>query len=133
MMLDSPQLISAGIILLSVIFIAWGGTFVLNSGSFNELQKRYFRAGHGHAGMLVTLGLLVMLIVGLADVPQPFNALSTGVLWAAILMPAGFFLSVLGKDPVKPGRLIVLLWLGVASLVIGLAGAGVGLIIAGLA
>lgn len=38
MMLDSPQLISAGIIILTMIFIAWGGTFVLNSGDLNELQ-----------------------------------------------------------------------------------------------
>lgn len=132
MMLDSPQLISAGIIILTMIFIAWGGTFVLNSGDLNELQKRYFRAGHGHAGMLVTLGLLILLFMNLAGVNPLFSALSTGVLWAAILLPAGFFLSVLGRNPVKPNRLIVLLWLGVASLVVGLAGAGIGLIVAGM-
>ena len=43
----------------------------------------------------------------------------TGVPLAAILMPAGFFLSVLGRDPQKPNRLILLLWLGVASLTAG--------------
>lgn len=46
-------------------------------------------------------------------------------------MPAGFFLSVLGRNPAKPNRLIILLWLGVASLVVGLA-AGIGLIVAGM-
>jgi hypothetical protein len=50
---------------------------------------------------------------------------------AAILMPAGFFLSVLGRDPQKPNRLIVLLWLGAASLTAGLLAAGIGLVIAG--
>lgn len=131
-MLDSPQLISAGIIILTMIFIAWGGTFVLSSADLNELQKRYFRAGHGHAGMLVTLGLVIMLFVNLGGVNPLFSALSTGVLWAAILIPAGFFLSVLGRNPAKPNRLIILLWLGVASLVVGLVGAGVGFIVAGM-
>lgn len=82
--------------------------------------------------MLVTLGLLILLFMNLAGVNPLFSALSTGVLWATILMPAGFFLSVLGRNPVKPNRLIVLLWLGVASLVVGLAGAGIGLIVAGM-
>ena len=53
------------------------------------------------------------------------------ILLAAILMPAGFFLSVIGKDPQRPSKLIVLLWLGAASLTIGLVCAGVGLIVAG--
>jgi len=48
-------------------------------------------------------------------------------------MPAGFFLSVLGADPRRPGRLIALLWLGAAGLTVGLASAGIGLIAAGRA
>lgn len=46
-------------------------------------------------------------------------------------MSAGFFLSVTGRDPERPNRLIALLWLGVAALVVGLAGAGAGLVAAG--
>ena len=45
---------------------------------------------------------------------------------------AGFFLSVLGRDPAKPGRAILLLWLGALSLTIGLATAGVGLLAGGI-
>jgi len=52
-------------------------------------------------------------------------------LYAAILMPAGFFLSVVGRDPQKPNRLIALLWIGAASLTVGVISAGVGLIMAG--
>ena len=52
---------------------------------------------------------------------------------AAILMPAGFFLSVLGKDPERPNRLIVLLWVGVVSLTAALITAGIGLIAGGVA
>jgi hypothetical protein len=48
-------------------------------------------------------------------------------------MPAGFFLSVVGKNPAKPNRVIALVWLGAGSLTVGLVLAGVGLIQAGLA
>jgi hypothetical protein len=46
-------------------------------------------------------------------------------------MPAGFFLSVLGRDPQRPNRLVVLLWVGAAVLAAGLVSAGVGLVLAG--
>jgi hypothetical protein len=55
------------------------------------------------------------------------------VLFAAILMPAGFFLSVLGRDPQRPNRLRTLIWIGAAGLTVGLVSAGVGLIAAGSA
>lgn len=47
-------------------------------------------------------------------------------------MPAGFFLSVLGRDPERPSRLIWLLWAGALSLTAGLLVAGIGLIAAGV-
>lgn len=132
--LDSATSTTAAIVLLAVVFIAYGGTFVLRTARgdapANELQRTFFRAGHAHAGVLVILGLVITLYVDLAAVSGVWAALSSGVLWAAILMPAGFFLSVLGRDPQKPSRLIVLLWLGAASLVIGLISAAVGLLIA---
>ncbi|MFI7546613.1 hypothetical protein [Actinoplanes sp. NPDC049599] len=134
-MLDNAQQILAGAVLLSMIGIAYGGTFLLqvSRGSVpaNELQQRFYRAGHAHAGVLVILGLLVLLLTRLNDVAGLWQTLSSGVLLAAILMPAGFFLSVLGRDPQRPGKLIALLWAGAASLVVGLGSAGFGLILAG--
>jgi hypothetical protein len=134
-MLDNVHQIVAGVVLLSVIGIAYGGTFVLRvtrgGVPVNDLQRRFYRAGHAHAGVLVILGLLVMLLTQLNDVSQPWSSLSFGVLISAILMPAGFFVSVIGSDPPAPNKLIVLLWAGVAVLVIGLASAGIGLIAAG--
>ena len=136
-MFDNSQLIIAGVVVLTVIGIAYGGTFLLRvvrgDVPTNDLQKSFFRAGHAHAGMLVTLGLVVMILVAAGGVAAPLAATSTGVLWAAILMPAGFFLSVIGRDPSKPNPLIALLWLGAASLTIGLLAAGIGLIAAGVA
>lgn len=102
-----------GIVLLTVVAIAFGGTFllrVLGGGvPANDLQKSFFRAGHAHAGVLVILGLVVALFVDLAGVTGPAAPLSRLVLLAAILMPAGFFLSVVGHDPRRPNRLYVLI------------------------
>jgi hypothetical protein len=128
-------MITAGGVLLAVVAIAYGGTFMLrvHAGNppTNELQKAFFRAGHAHAGVLVILGLVIKILTSSEGVPALAEQLSSGVLYAAILMPAGFFLSVVGRDPQKPNRLIALLWLGAASLTVGVVSAGIGLIMAG--
>jgi hypothetical protein len=135
--MSPTTLVSSGIILLSVVFIAYGGTFLLRvvNGSVptNALQRSYFRAGHAHAGVLVMLGLVVRLILTAPSVPGWSRAAADGVLFAAILIPAGFFLSVLGRDPQRPNGLRTLIWIGAASLTVGLVSAGIGLIAAGSA
>lgn len=134
--MNSIGFITAGVILLSVVGIAYGGSFMLRvvNGSVpaNDLQRSYFRAGHAHAGVLVILGLVIMLFIGLAGVSGVLAALSSGVLWAAILMPAGFFLSVIGPDPAKPNRLRHLIAVGGVVLTIGLISSGIALIAAGI-
>jgi hypothetical protein len=137
MELDQSSAITVGAVLLAVIAVGYGGTFLLNvvtgRAETNDLQKSFFRAGHAHAGVLITLGLLVVVVTSTDGVPGWAHEFSSGVLYAAILMPAGFFLSVIGHDPQRPNRLIILLWLGVVSLTIGLLAAGIGLIMAGVA
>lgn len=132
-MIQENAMTTGAIVLITVVAIAWGGTFLLRVATgavpTNELQQKFFRAGHAHAGVLVILGLVVQLYVQLAGVAAPWTWLSSGVLFAAILMPAGFFLSVIGKNPTRPNRLMVLVWLGVASLVGGLLSAAIGLLI----
>lgn len=135
--ISSQSATTGGIVLLAVVFIAYGGTFVLKvvtgKAPANALQEKFFRAGHAHAGILVILGLVVRLFVDLAGVMGVWSSLAGLVLWSAILMPAGFFLSVTGTDPQRPNKMIVLLWVGAACLVVGLVGAGIGLIQVGLA
>lgn len=127
--------ITAGIVLLAVVTIAYGGTFLLRvvtgKQPANDLQKSFFRAGHAHAGVLVILGLVVLLLVDAAGVASPFTFAADGVLFSAILVPAGFFLSVIGRDPQKPNGFIALLWAGFILLTISLVLGGIGLIAAG--
>lgn len=79
-MLSPTAATTGGVVLLTVVAIAYGGTFLLRvvGGGVpaNPLQQSYFRAGHAHAGVLVILGLLVTLFVDLAGVAAPWRPLS---------------------------------------------------------
>jgi hypothetical protein len=134
--MDPILTIVLGATVLTVIGIMSGGTFLLRIAShglpFNGLQKTFFRAGHAHAGVLVILGLVSALLLTVAGVTGPWLWSAVGVLASAILIPAGFFLSVLGQDPKRPGRLIALLWAGVVVLALSLIAVGVSLIVAGV-
>ena len=82
--------------------------------------------------MLLILSIVILLAIDPLSLPPVVDQVARlGVPIAAILMPAGFFLSVTGTDPDKPNRLIVLLWIGATVLTIGLITVGVSLIIAG--
>ena len=129
--------IVVGATILSVIGVMSGGTFLLKvttSGSeFTPLQKTFFRAGHAHAGVLIVLGLVCVLLQNAAGVEGGWVWAAVGVLASALLIPGGFFLSVLGHDVQKPGRAIALLWAGVVVLALSLLTVGVTLIAAGVA
>ncbi|MBH0123068.1 hypothetical protein ACWDUD_19690 [Rhodococcus sp. NPDC003382] len=126
-----------GITLLTVVGIAFGGTFLLRVGNgsvpANDLQKTFFRAGHAHAGVLVTLGVLVAVLTHVAGTSTVWGTTGAiAVLTSAILIPAGFFLSVLGADPQRPGRMFTSVWAGAVSLVAGLVISGVAVLAAGI-
>lgn len=135
--MNAPNLITAGVVLLTVVAIESGGLFLLKvvrgKHPANALQTSFFRAGHAHAGVLVILGLVTLLLVDGSGMTGPPVAAPTLVLLSAILMPAGFFLSVTGTDPQKPNGFAVLLYAGAAVLTAGLVLGGIGLIVAGVA
>src|SRR3954453_2592202 len=57
---------TAGIVALTVVAIESGGLFLLPLPSGREpatdFQRSFYRAGHAHAGVLVTLGLVCVLL-----------------------------------------------------------------------
>lgn len=135
-MMDASTTISAGAILLTVVTIESGGSLLLRIATgrvgANDLQRTFFRAGHAHAGVLVILGLVALLLVDASGASGAWHSLGpTGILASAILIPAGFFLSVLGRDPLRPGRLALLIPAGAVVLAAGLVTTGVGLIATG--
>ena len=123
---------TAGVLLLTVVFIEYGGWFMLRvvrgGQPATDFQKAFFRAGHAHAGVLVTLSLVSQLLVGAAGLSGVGAALANGIWAAAILMPAGFFLSAAGRDRTRPNQLIVLLYAGAIALAVGVISLGLGLL-----
>jgi hypothetical protein len=135
MELSDATLNLAGILLLSIVTIQFGGVFMLRVVQGKEpatdLQKSFFRAGHAHAGVLVILALVIQIYVDATD-------LSGGVAWlgrsgvpvAALLIPGGFFFSVLRRGAEKPNHFVWLLYAGVVLLAAGVVTTGIGLLAA---
>jgi len=133
--LSKSSLSTAGVLLLTIVAVEYGGTFMLRlvrgRVPATGFQRAFFRAGHAHAGVLVVLALLCQILVDAASMHGlPATIARDGVPLAAILMPAGFFLSAIGREPTRPNRLVVLLYAGVVALGVGVVTLGIGLLAA---
>lgn len=133
--LSEASATTAGTLLISIVGIAYGGTFLLKVVGgrvpLTAFQQSFFRAGHAHAGVLVTLALVCTVLVEATSLTGIAAWLArSGVAFAAILMSAGFFLSAIGPERTSPNRLVVLIWAGAASLVAGVLSLGIGLLVA---
>jgi hypothetical protein len=125
-----------GIILITVPTIQYGGYFLLtslldkSSGYMdNPLRQNFFRAGHAHAGVIVILSLICQLLADSALLPASLLwAVRIAVPLAAILIPAGFFLSMLPPTATQPGAAVGLIYVGTVSLALGVLVLGVGLL-----
>lgn len=134
--MDAVMTIIAGATVLTIVTIGSGGAFLLRTATDAEqtpLQRSMFRAGHAHAGVLVTLGLLCLVIQRTSGVDASWQFASVGVLASAILMPLGFFLSVLDPAAVRPNKWIRSTWIGAGVLTLSLIAVGVSVIVAGAA
>ena len=126
----------AGIVLLALVTVETGGLYMVRlvrgRAAATSFQLAFARAGHAHAGVLLVLALVCQLLVDAADLSGLWDRLARqGVPAAALLMPAGFFLSSMGAGRTTPNRLVALVFLGAAVLALGLASLGVGLLLAG--
>jgi hypothetical protein len=126
---------TAGAILLTIVAVEYGGTFMLRivrgRVAMTEFQRAFARAGHAHAGVLVTLALVCQILADAAAMDGvPESLARSGIPLAAILMPAGFFFSSAGRGVTQPNRMIVLLYAGALSLAVGAVILGIGLLTA---
>ena len=132
-MTDATKLM-AGLLLITVTTIEYGGSFLLSllSGKqpeFTDFQRSLFRAGHAHAGVLVILALVSLLFTEQTKLSTPIAwAVRIGFVAAPILVSAGFFGAALGEGRTRPSGLIALLWIGVFVLGGSLVTLGIALI-----
>jgi hypothetical protein len=133
--------VMAGLILLAVPTIQFGGAFLLSqlmdpeSGYMaNALRQNFFRAGHAHAGVVTLLSLVAQILVDFARLPSRLQWLvRIGAPLAGILMSAGFFFSVPTPTATAPTRAVALIYLGAALLAASVLTLGIGLLRAGSA
>jgi hypothetical protein len=126
----------AGIILLTVPTIQYGGYFLLtslmnrSSGYMeNPLRQNFFRAGHAHAGVIVILSLICQVLADSAMLPGAVVwMVRIGVPLAAILMPLGFFLSMPSPTATQPNGAVSLIYVGAIVLAASVVTLGVGLV-----
>ena len=78
---------------------------------------------------IVTLALVCTPLVDAAGLSGVAEVVCRDGIWvAAVLFPAGFFLSSAAAGATRPNRLIGLAYLGAASLLAGVVALGVGLL-----
>jgi hypothetical protein len=134
--MSPASLTMAGTLLITVPAVVYGGVTLLrflmrNVPGYldNPVRRGLWRAGHAHAGVLVLFSLVAMLYVDQADLSESVRTLvRLSIVAAPILMPLGFFLSVVRPGDTKPNGLIALTFLGGASLAAGTLTLGIGLV-----
>ena len=121
---------------ISLPTIAFGGSFLLSilrraagTEKITAEQTSYFRAGHAHAGVLVTIGIIGQLVLDQARFADGVAwAVRIGLFVAPLLVSGGFF----GGAPRSAGGpaapLIRLVPIGAVVFGLSTLGVGVGLL-----
>jgi hypothetical protein len=131
---DSRML--AGILLVVLPTVMYGGLTLLSlltrsvpGYSDNPLRHDLWRAGHAHAGVYLVLSLVMLRYVDEALLAPFWKRLArTGTPIAAILIPAGFFLSVASPSATTPNGLLNLADIGALFLAGAVLTLGIGLV-----
>ena len=134
--MSSATKLMAGLTLFLVPIIQYGGYFLLTllfdkrSGYMvNALRQNLFRAGHAHAGVIIILSLVCQILVDATSLPKFFQwMVRVGFPVAAMLLSAGFFLSVLSPTSTGPNRAINLIYCGSLILTLSVVTLGIGLL-----
>ncbi|MGH3441049.1 MAG: hypothetical protein ACRDUY_03190 [Nitriliruptorales bacterium] len=134
--MSTQSMRAAGIILILIPTVVFGGASILwhwitrrTDCCQHPLRQRLWRAGHAHAGVLLVLSLVAVVLVDHADLSTAWRqVVRTTIPASAILLPVACFLSVVRPDVERPNRLINLACVGGVSLAVGTLVLGVGLV-----
>src|SRR5690606_37371874 len=99
-----PQNVLAAIswaLLVTVMFGGYSLLRLLTSGDgLTEHEEQFFRAGHGHAGVLSAVGILYSSYLGRTLLPARTQVLAWGAYLIGVLgLSGGMFLHMLVGEP----------------------------------
>jgi len=118
---------------ISLPTISFGGYFILSilkrqagTENISSIQREYFRAGHAHAGVLVTLAIIGQIVLDYSLFNETLVwAMRIGLVAAPLLISGGFFGGAPKAPDAQPGGLVRLIPIG--AIVMSLSTIGVGL------
>lgn len=122
---------------ISLPTIAFGGYFLLTilkrkvgTENITTTQRDYFRAGHAHAGVLVLLAIVGLLVLDQSRLDSwAVWVLRIGLLAAPLLISGGFFGGAPRTPDGSPGPLVKLVPIGAVAFSIATLGVGIGLLV----
>ena len=134
--MSQESLRTAGILLVVYPTVVFGGVSLLwhwitrRSVYYDHpLRRSLWRAGHAHAGVLLLLSLVAIVLVDHAELGDGWKqVVRTTIPAAALLLPIAFFLSIVRPDAQRPTRLVNLAYVGAISLSVGMVTLGIGLL-----
>jgi fucose 4-O-acetylase-like acetyltransferase len=124
------------ITLFAIVTVEFGGWSLLgmltSSGAITEFEEQFFRAGHAHAGVLLTLALVYFVLMDRTDFDSARQRLLGLTLLIGILLQSGgFFLHMLVGAEAESSSGTLLTRIGAVLLAVALIGLGVGVLKAG--
>jgi hypothetical protein len=119
--------------LFAIVTVEFGGWSLLGmlttQGAINEFEEQFFRAGHAHAGVLLTLALIYFVLMERTDFDAPRQRLLGLTLLTGILLQSGgFFLHMLVGEEGGSSSGTLITRIGAVLLAVALIGLGVGVL-----
>jgi hypothetical protein len=122
---------------ISLPTIAFGGSFLLTilkrqvgTENITSVQREYFKAGHAHAGLLVTIAIIGQLVLDYSKFQDwAVWILRIGLFVSPLLISAGFFGGAPRKEGGNPGSLVKLISIGAVIFGISTLGLGISLLV----
>jgi hypothetical protein len=123
-------------VLFALVTVEFGGWSLLGlltrRDALTGFEEQYFRAGHGHAGVLLVLSLVFFLLLERTRFGEPARWLvGLGLLLGILLQSGGFFLHLLVGEEGASSAGTQVTRLGAVLIAAALVTVGVGLLRAG--
>jgi hypothetical protein len=134
--MSNDSIRTAGILLIIFPTVVFGGASLLwhwitrhTTYYQHPLRRELWRAGHAHAGVLLILSLVALLLVDQTNLADGWKQVVRAAFpLAAVLLPIAYFLSIVRPDAGRPTRLVNLAYVGAISLIVGMLTLGIGLV-----
>lgn len=123
----------AAFVLFAIVTVEFGGWsllgFLTRSEGLTPFEEQFFRAGHGHAGVLLVLSLVFLLLLERTSFqPKTQTILALTLLAGVLLQSGGFFLHMVAGEEQNASAGTYVTWVGAALLAVAMISGGVGLL-----